>query len=104
MKQFSSLSEYRDVCSGSDSSLVFFKHSEICPISLGAYASLAESSYANSIYMISVQAQRDISDAIALDYGVKHESPQLIVVRDGIAIFDASHGEVVVEALESYLG
>lgn len=46
-------------------------------------------------YFLDLIAYRDVSDAIALRFGIKHESPQMIFVKDGVAIKHASHKEIV---------
>lgn len=56
------------------------------------------------LYFLDLIKHRDISNQIATDFFVHHESPQMLVIKDGECILDASHGEVsVVEAL-SVLG
>jgi bacillithiol system protein YtxJ len=44
--------------------------------------------------MVTVQTHRELSNAIAQRLGVRHETPQAILVRDGRAIWTASHFRV----------
>ncbi|MBL7789236.1 MAG: bacillithiol system redox-active protein YtxJ [Chitinophagales bacterium] len=76
-------------------SQVIFKHSTVCPISRMSYEKMkAEyplSEDAADIYYVGVIEQRPISNYIAEKLQVKHESPQMIVLRDGKSIFNESH-------------
>jgi bacillithiol system protein YtxJ len=49
------------------------------------------------IYIIIVQKDRELSNKIAEILGVVHESPQLILVKDGKAMYDVSHVNIQVE-------
>lgn len=42
-------------------------------------------------YFLDLLAHRDISNKIASDFEVTHQSPQMIVLKDGKAIKNASH-------------
>jgi len=46
-------------------------------------------------YFLDLIVHRDVSDAIALRFGVKHESPQVIFVKDEVVVKHASHKEIV---------
>ncbi len=45
-------------------------------------------------YFLDLLEHRDISNEIALRFGVTHQSPQLLVIKDGKAIFNASHESI----------
>jgi len=45
-------------------------------------------------YLVDVRAQRSLSQQIAARCGVQHESPQVIIVRRGAPIWNASHYEI----------
>ena len=72
--------------------VVLFKHEYGCPISTHAYWEIAGSPH--EISLIDVARQRSLSLDLAARLGIKHESPQVIVVRDGQAVFDASHWDI----------
>jgi bacillithiol system protein YtxJ len=82
--------------------VLVFKHSNACPISSRAYREMEKLDHVN---LIEVQTARDVSNEIATLTGVRHETPQVIVLRDGKAVWDASHYDVsagaVREALEA---
>jgi bacillithiol system protein YtxJ len=44
-----------------------------------------------------------VSDRIAEDTGVRHESPQLLILQDGDAVFDASHHRVKADRVREQL-
>ncbi len=71
---------------------VLFKHSTSCPISHGVYRYVSEVD--SEIYLVVVQRARDVSNAIAELTGIKHESPQAIVISNGGISYHASHYDV----------
>ena len=83
---------------------VVFKHSTACPISAHAYGELVRflRERANGeprVALVRVIEERAVSKAIEQRLGVKHESPQAIVVRGGSAVASLSHGAITAEAL-----
>lgn len=85
--------------------VVIFKHSTRCSISRMALKNfereydLAESEVAP--YFLDLLEHRDISNEIAQKFQVIHQSPQLILIKDGKAVYNASHSEIDAEALKS---
>lgn len=80
--------------------VVIFKHSSMCPTSARAndeMQDLAEGDTA--VYRVVVQQARDVSDAIEEALGVRHETPQVIVLSNGSPTFDASHHRVKADAV-----
>lgn len=84
--------------------IVLFKHSTRCSISFVA-KKMIEHSWDLDIdaYFLDLVAYRDLSNAIATQLEVIHQSPQLILVKDGKALYDASHGQIDVGSLAAYL-
>lgn len=72
--------------------VVLFKHEYGCPISTHAYWEIASAPY--EISLIDVARQKSLSLELATRLDIRHESPQVIVVRDGQAIYDASHWDI----------
>lgn len=99
LKQIVSDSEHRPQ--------VLFKHSTRCSIStmaLNRLKNLSDEFYQKAdFYYLDLIAYRNISNAIAEDFHVFHESPQVIVIKNREAIFDASHMEITTESLLSEL-
>lgn len=71
-----------------------FKHSTACPVSARAAREVEALETELPVYWVNVREQRDLSDWVAATFGVRHESPQLILVRDGRAAKSWSHFEV----------
>ncbi|MBU4537697.1 MAG: bacillithiol system redox-active protein YtxJ [Weeksellaceae bacterium] len=79
----------------SEKRVAIFKHSTRCFISktvLKNFEREVENSDKNvSYYFLDLLAYRNLSNKIADDFGVQHQSPQLIVLENGIAVNNASH-------------
>ena len=84
---------------------VLFKHSTRCSIStmaLNRLMRLNTDFYQQAdFYYLDLIAHRDVSAAIAERYHVHHESPQVIILKQGDATYDASHMEITVDELLS---
>lgn len=77
--------------------VLLFKHSTRCSISDMAKARLDRSNLSDSMdaYYLDLIAHRPISQAIAERFGVHHESPQILLIRNGECILDASHNGIL---------
>lgn len=84
-----------------DAPVVLFKHSVTCPISTNVFAEISEAD--TEINLIIVQKARSISNAIAEKTGVRHESPQAIVLKNGKPLYHASHYDITAEEVEKWL-
>ena len=84
--------------------VLLFKHSYSCGISAEALdellSHLAEKQRDARYAMVTVQTHRDVSNAIAAKLGVRHETPQVLLVRDGRVVWSASHFRVNAAAIE----
>ena len=83
--------------------VVIFKHSTRCHISKMVLKSF-ENEVANSdkevvYYFLDLIAHRPISNKIAEDFGITHQSPQMIVLENGKALKDASHQSISVNLI-----
>lgn len=78
--------------------VILFKHSNSCPISAEAHKRIKklerQGAIAESMYILIVQNAREISDMVEEQLGVKHESPQVIIISDEEAIYHASHDDI----------
>lgn len=87
-----------------------FKQSTTCPISAKAFEEfhkfLQENTEDIAAYYVKVRESRPVSNEIAEELAVIHQSPQIILIKDGEAIWDTSHMRITVdsikEALEMY--
>ncbi len=83
-----------------------FKHSTRCPVSTAAHREVAEFRRRNpaaAVYVVHVVEQRDLSRSIAERTGVRHESPQAIVLAGGAVVWTDSHEGVTSDALVAVL-
>jgi monothiol bacilliredoxin len=84
--------------------VIIFKHSNACGVSASAYRELEKLD--NQVNMVEVQTAREVSRDLADLTGVQHETPQVIVLRDGKAVWNASHFQIkaaeVIKAVESH--
>lgn len=71
--------------------VVILKHNTTCPISKGVLQRLrseaTEMKEAKTVYVLDLLEHRNISDKIEEIFKVKHESPQLLVIRNGECIY-----------------
>jgi bacillithiol system protein YtxJ len=81
--------------------VLLFKHSNSCPISARAYRQMQEVKAPVSIVV--VQKSRDLSREVESRTGVQHETPQALVLRNGQAVWSASHFDVTSDAVEQAL-
>lgn len=72
---------------------VIFKHSTRCSISAVALQRLQKSQQPDGLefYFLDLLAHRPLSNKVAEVFGVHHESPQVLLIKDGKCIFDESH-------------
>ena len=86
--------------------VLIFKHSTHCAISTHVYREFtrfAESFRDLSCGLVLVIEDRDLSDSIEKRFNVRHESPQVIIVQDGRAIWHASHWSITAESVREAL-
>lgn len=87
--------------------VLFFKHSTACPVSWAAHAQVMRfraSHRSFPVYLVPVIRERALSRAIAERTGVRHESPQVILVRNGTVAEAASHGAITESRLSGMAG
>jgi bacillithiol system protein YtxJ len=81
-----------------DAPVILFKHSTTCPISSAAYEQMSR--VESDVSLVVVQRAREVSTEIASRTGIRHESPQAIVLRNGKAVWSASHFDITAKAVE----
>ncbi len=82
--------------------VVLFKHSLTCPISAYAYREMSRVSAVAvpEIALIIVQHARATANAIVERTGIRHETPQAIILHRGTPIWSASHYDITTDAVE----
>lgn len=86
---------------------VVFKHSTTCGISR-MVLNMFKSSYALNegqmdFHFLDLLANRDVSNAIAEQFSVIHQSPQLLIIKNGVVVVHDSHGAISDIKLEQYI-
>lgn len=87
--------------------VLLFKHSYSCGVSAEALdeliTHLAEDNARVRYAMVTVQTHREVSNAVSTKLGVRHETPQALLVRNGRVVWSASHFRVNAEELAKAL-
>jgi bacillithiol system protein YtxJ len=85
--------------------VLLFKHSRTCGVSCEALDALrahVEDGALRAVYtLITVQSHRAVSDEASVRLGIRHETPQAILLRDGRAVWNASHFRITKERLDA---
>jgi bacillithiol system protein YtxJ len=80
------------------SPVLIFKYSSRCSVSQLALDRLERkwSDQAGAIkpYFLDLIAHREVSNRVADQFEVEHESPQVLLIRNGTVVFDRSHFEI----------
>ena len=88
-----------------DRPLLLFKHSYTCGASAEALdellAHLNDGPENVHYAMVTVQTHRDVSNAVAKKLGVRHETPQALLIRNRQVVWSASHFRVTAGAMAS---
>jgi bacillithiol system protein YtxJ len=77
--------------------IVIFKHSTRCSVSRMALKQFEnEFDLLNKVdtYFLDLIAHREISNEIANRFEVVHQSPQLLLIKEGKSIYDVSHSDI----------
>ncbi len=103
-----SVSQLEDIAAASvGKPQVIFKHSTTCGISrmvLNMFtSSFTLESGAMDMYFLDLHANRDVSNTIAEKFQVMHQSPQLLIVKNGVVVAHDSHGAINELQLDQYI-
>ncbi|PRY14775.1 bacillithiol system protein YtxJ [Pontibacter ummariensis] len=85
--------------------VVIFKHSTSCSISATAKARIERQWDGAGVdhvkpYYLDLLKYRPVSNEVAEVLQVRHESPQLLLLQDGVCTYDTSHMSISVDALK----
>ncbi len=83
-------------------SVAIFKHSTRCSISAMIKIRLERGKVPQNIpfYFLDLIRYRSISNKIADDFSVYHESPQILLIKNGECIYDESHNGINMDDIE----
>jgi bacillithiol system protein YtxJ len=87
--------------------VILFKHSTRCSISRFALKQF-ENEYDFSKeqmepFFLDLLNHRDISNEIAIRFDIAHQSPQMIVLKDGVAVFSSTHSDIEAGILKKFI-
>jgi monothiol bacilliredoxin len=87
--------------------VLLFKHSRSCGVSCEALDELhahVERAAGGAAYkVVTVQSHRSVSDHVVTRLGIRHETPQAILLRDGRPVWSASHFRITADALSRHI-
>ena len=91
-----------------NSPIMIFKHSRACSTSTMVINRLErnwqhEEMQHVQTYFLDLLSYRQISNVIAEQYKIRHESPQVLIIRDGNAVYAGSHFEIDYPSLQKAL-
>ena len=86
-----------------DDPVLIFKHSTRCNVSTMALSRLERKWTDNKIitYFLDLLANRDVSNGVANEFGVKHESPQALLIKAGRVVYHSSHNGIDFDEINS---
>ena len=92
------------IAESSERPVLLFKHSRTCGVSCEALDELqahVDGSRATATYkLITVQSHRHVSNEATLRLGVRHETPQAILLHNGRPVWSASHFRITKDKLD----
>ncbi|QAY67178.1 bacillithiol system redox-active protein YtxJ [Paenibacillus protaetiae] len=100
LREIQTIEEWNSALEGSNGHpLVVFKHSTTCPVSANAYREfndyLSDKPRSDADYvLVKVIESRPVSNQIAEDTAVKHESPQIMLIENKQKVWTTSHWSV----------
>ena len=83
---------------------VIFKHSTRCSISGMAKSRLERSNDPNNIgfHLLDLLKCRSLSNKVAQDYDISHESPQILIIINGKCVYHESHSGIDMTGIVSH--
>jgi len=76
---------------------LIFKHSTRCGISrmvINQFSELYDVNANTDLYYLDLLNYREVSNEVGYQFQVLHQSPQLLVIKNGVAVAHASHGGI----------
>ena len=84
--------------------VLFFKHSTRCSISVMALNRFEREWNNTNVnpYFLDLLNYREVSNQIATLFEVEHQSPQVLLIKDGACVFHASHNAIDAQAVNEF--
>ena len=103
MKDLASLQDLDVLLAPAPGCVVIYKHSTQCGMCDAAIEEVrafeGERPAATTIYYLDLLAHRDVSNAVAQNLGVRHESPQVLFLKEGKPAAVLNHRAIRLDAL-----
>ncbi|MEH7106366.1 bacillithiol system redox-active protein YtxJ [Bacillus sp. JJ1764] len=106
LKKIESVEQFEELLTKEDT-FYLLKHSLTCPISHAAYQEYEKFSKEHQelpTYYLAVQDSKPLSNEIAENFQIKHESPQAILFTKGQPSWNASHWKITNKSLTAAVG
>jgi bacillithiol system protein YtxJ len=55
------------------------------------------------VYYLDLLSYRDVSDKVGVTFNVIHQSPQLLIIKNEVSVFNASHQDITSIKLQDHL-
>jgi len=85
---------------------LIFKHSTRCIISKMALKNFESDFLLNDVidaYYLDLIAYRNISNEIADDFGISHQSPQILLIKNRVVVYNESHEGIDANVLKEFV-
>lgn len=84
--------------------VLFFKHSTRCSISVMALNRFQREWNNTTVnpYFLDLLNYREISNQIAILFEVEHQSPQVLLIKDGDCLYHASHNAIDAKKINEF--
>lgn len=84
---------------------VIFKHSTRCSISSVAKSRLEKAGAPDNVnfHYLDLLSYRPLSNAVAEKFAVEHESPQILIIKDGKCVYTESHMGIDMDEIKERL-
>jgi bacillithiol system protein YtxJ len=84
---------------------VIFKHSTRCSISVMAKSRLErdEQPQSGDFYFLDLLKHRSVSDQVAEDFAVAHESPQILLIKNTECVYEESHSGIQMDEIREQM-
>jgi len=107
-KEITTIDDWQDTLSQSTKKpVIVYKHSDTCHISAEAKKRIkdciADGTIKDSVYVVTIQTAKEVSDKIEYDTGLKHESPQLIIIKEKEVLYFANHYDINAVDIKEYM-
>lgn len=99
-----SVNDWLDVVEASATAdVMILKHSTRCPVSASAYREFQKFAESGRVRcaLVKIIEHRGVSNAIAEDTGVRHESPQAFLIQNRKVVWNASHYGITEQSLKT---